>query len=484
MRIAICSNINGGLGLQCEYQLLRAYLEELGHEVHGLQYDAPLPENFPVCELSISLETVSRHLFSVAPIRWLWVNPEWFTQDLIPVVKRNFVKVFAKTNEAQRILEGIFPGMTFCLGFLSRDQYDPTIARERRFLHVGGNSSLRNTTAITDAFRWKQNGEGIGAELTIISQKLKGVELPANVTVLERVSEEELKRLQNSHAFHLHPSGTEGYGAALHESLSVNAAILTVDGPPMNEIACVSAWVRPTGKSSFGLATIYEVSAIDIHVAAKKMLEMELLPIAWETPPRVEWENDNELFKDILKSHLDGLRPEIVATGPTRVHREFVGQKRIAFLGNFSHSFCTESDLAWSLEHLGHEVIRVPEDKSTIQELQGAVCDADLFMFVHTHGWQVAPDEEMFRFMECLKERGIPSVGYHLDRYWGIPEREERIGKTPFWKCSHLFTADGGNQEKFLERGVNHHYLQPAVVERGVHYGFPRGDLFCDVGFV
>src|ERR1700691_5417924 len=131
MRIAIISNINGQLGLQREYELLRAHLEEMGHEVHGLQYDQPLPEDLLPCDLGISLETVARHLLSVAPVHFLFVNPEWFTQDLISIVKRHFVKVFAKTNEAQRILEGIFPKeMVFCAGFLSRDQYEPGIARE------------------------------------------------------------------------------------------------------------------------------------------------------------------------------------------------------------------------------------------------------------------------------------------------------------------------------------------------------------------
>ena len=311
MRIAIISNVNGGLGLQCEYQLLRTFLEELGHEVIGLQYDEPLPEGLPPCALSISLETVARHLLSVAPVNFLFVNCEWFTQDLIPVVKRHFSKVFAKTNEAQRILEGIFPGMVYCAGFLSRDQFVPEVARERRFLHAGGNGALRNTVAVIDAWRWKQNGEGIGAELTIISKKLAGVEVPEGVTVLDWISEEELKRLQNSHAFHLHPSGTEGYGQALHESLSVNAAILTVDAAPMNEIASIAAFIPSTGTSSFGLATVHEVSALDIHVAAKKMLAEEYLPISWETPPRIEWMNDNELFKDIFVRHLEELRAVI-----------------------------------------------------------------------------------------------------------------------------------------------------------------------------
>jgi hypothetical protein len=107
-----------------------------------------------------------------------------------------------------------------------------------------------------------------------------------------------------------------------------------------------------------------------------------------------------------------------------------------------------------------------------------------MFLFVHTHSWNPIPDQEMFRFLDYLKKREIPSVFFHLDRYWGIPEREERIGIDPCWKCDFAFTADGGNQEKFWARGVNHYYSPPAIVERAIHYGFPRTDLRCDVGFV
>lgn len=495
MRVAIISNLSNGIGLETEYRLLRAYLETLGHEVVGLQYDAPAPDDLPQFDLSISLETVSRHLLHVAPVNWLFVNPEWFAQDLIPVVKKHFQKVFAKTIEAQRIIGELFPDKVCYCGFLSRDQYDPEIGRERKFLHVGGNGALRNTTAILDAWRWTKDGEPIGAELTIVSQKLKGMELPPGVTVLERVSEEELKHLQNSYAFHLYPSGTEGYGQSLHEAMSVNATILVTEAPPMSEIASAAAFVPSTGTSSFGLATVHEVSALDVHAAVKGMLRLENLAISWQNPPREEWRQDNELFKESFAEHLSELNKSLVREsmiGNTYGHnifdnshrREFIGQRRVAFLGNFAHSFCTESDLAWSFEHLGHEVVRVAEDKGSIQELQAAVLDADMFLWVHTHGWDNVADLEMSGFLGWLRDRRIPSVFYHLDKYWQIPDREERIGVDPCWQCDYVYTADGGFQQEFISRGVNHRWLPPAVVERAVHHGFPRGDLRCDVAFV
>jgi hypothetical protein len=483
MRVAICTNLSNGIGLEREWLLLRDYLTELGHEIHGLQYDEPLPKDFPACDLTISLETVSRHLLSCAQVHWLFVNPEWFAQDLIPIVKRHYNKVFTKTHEAQRIFEPLFPGKTFYTGFLARDQRDVNIPREMKFLHVGGNSALRNTQAVLDAWKWEKDGRRLQAPLTIISQKLKGQEIPPNVRVFERVNEEDLRYLQNSCAFHLCPSGTEGFGHALREGLSVNAAILSVGKPPMNEIP--GLYLVPSDTSTFfGLAEVHEVDARDIFKFVDCAGYWDLQQVAESVTTRQQFIKGNNEFKTNIARHLSPVQSEKVAVIREKVSRDFIGQRRVAFLGNFAHSFCTESDLAWSLEHLGHEVIRVPEDKATLAELQASVCDADMFLWVHTHGWDSITTEEMLEFQAFLKGRGIPSAFEHLDRYWGIPEREERIGIDPCWKCDYVFTADGGNDEGFLARGVNHYWMPPAVVERGVHHGFPRGDLRCDVAFV
>jgi glycosyltransferase involved in cell wall biosynthesis len=489
MRIAVCTNLINGIGLEREWCLLRDHLIELGHEVSGLQYDEPLPKDFQPCDLMISIETVSRHLLSCAPIHWLFPNPEWFAQDLIPIVKRHYDKILTKTHEAQRIFEPLFPGKTFYTGFLARDQMDARIPRERKFLHVGGNSSLRNTQAVIDAWKWEKEGRGLNAPLTIISQKLKTQEVPPNVTVLERVSEEELRQLQNSHLFHLYPSGTEGFGHALREALSVNATILTVGKPPMSEIP--GLYFVPSETSTFfGLAEVHEVDARDIFKFVDCSGYWNLDELAACMSTRQQFLKGNAQFRAHFGKHLAQQAcahhpaPQAPAINRERLHREFVGQKRVAFLGNFAHSFCTEADLAWSLEHLGHEVSRVQEDRATLSELQASVFDADMFMWVHTHGWDTVGDEEMLEFLHFLEEKGIPSVFVHLDRYWGIPEREELIGISPCWKCDYIFTADGGNDERFAARGVKHFWMPPAVVERGVHFGFPRGDLRCDVAFV
>jgi hypothetical protein len=86
-----------------------------------------------------------------------------------------------------------------------------------------------------------------------------------------------------------------------------------------------------------------------------------------------------------------------------------------------------------------------------------------------------------------LKENGVKTASFHLDRFWGLEKkdgRESNIGKIPFWKTDFVFSPDGGNSEQFKERGVNHIWLPPAVVERGCHWGVPRDKFKADVIFV
>ena len=61
----------------------------------------------------------------------------------------------------------------------------------------------------------------------------------------------------------------------------------------------------------------------------------------------------------------------------------------------------------------------------------------------------------------------------HLDLYWGIPRREVTIGKTPWWSCQLVLTADGGHEAGFAERGVTHYWCPPAIGSRLLGRGDP-----------
>lgn len=148
----------------------------------------------------------------------------------------------------------------------------------------------------------------------------------------------------------------------------------------------------------------------------------------------------------------------------------------IALLGNHSVPFSTESELDWTLEKLGHSVVRLQEDKVTTEEVVTGARDraAKLFIWVHTHGWEMPGDH--YRMLDQLRASGIKTCSFHLDRFWGLnklDQREDRIGTHAFWKTDTVFTADGGNDEKFQARGIHHVWMQPAVVERDCYLGSP-----------
>jgi hypothetical protein len=472
MNIAIVSNIENGIGLHRDYLLLKEFLEGLGHEVRGLQYDAPIPFGRPTFDLMISLETIAREFLPLAPVHWWFPNPEWTYEKDLELAGRCFAKMLVKTHEGERIFKGLFPEKTHYVGFLTRDQFDPSIERKKKFLHIGGNSSFRGTQEVLDAWKWEKDGQRIGAELIIISTALKDCEPVDGVTFLEKVSDEELKLWQNECAFHLYPSGTEGFGHALHESLSVNALILTTNAPPMNEINAPFL-VPSVGQFAYNLATIHEVSALDIHERAKEML----MPDFHVNDARNRLLQANAAFREAFGAHLEDLR----APSP-QMARNASGKRRIAFLGNFEAPESTENLVRWALEQrLNCEIEPIQENVSFLHHIEAAVNFCDLFLWVKTPNWLQVSDADMEEFLQRLK---IPSVSLHLDKFWGIPDREAQIGKHPFWKTSFVFTADGSRQEDFKKRGVNHFWMQPAMSEVHLHPGAPKDAYRFDVGFI
>ena len=141
----------------------------------------------------------------------------------------------------------------------------------------------------------------------------------------------------------------------------------------------------------------------------------------------------------------------------------------IAVLGNHETIFCTERELDWTLEHMGHRVIRLQENKVSALEVVQACRErgAKLLIYVHTHGWDVRGD--LHQMLSQLRQSGIKTCSFHLDRFFGLnqlDQRDARVGQHAFWKTDVVFTADGGNDEKFKERGVNHVWMPPAICER------------------
>src|ERR1700690_622138 len=68
MNIAIVSNLNSGIGLQREYELLREFLMAEGHAVMGVQYDEEPYSGGGPCDLTIFLEVIPRNMLGLSEI--------------------------------------------------------------------------------------------------------------------------------------------------------------------------------------------------------------------------------------------------------------------------------------------------------------------------------------------------------------------------------------------------------------------------------
>lgn len=157
---------------------------------------------------------------------------------------------------------------------------------------------------------------------------------------------------------------------------------------------------------------------------------------------------------------------------------------RLAFIGNHTPRWSTENDLGWTFEQLGWEVVRLQENSTSTGDILRQSLDCDFMLWVHTHSWEIPGPMTMQETLIKLKERSIPTVGCHMDRYFGIPEREEMLQSHPFFKCAQLWTADGGNQDKFASLGIDHHWFPPAICSRNAWLGEWKEEFDTDVVFV
>lgn len=126
---------------------------------------------------------------------------------------------------------------------------------------------------------------------------------------------------------------------------------------------------------------------------------------------------------------------------------------KIAFLGNFRVDYTSETHWVKSIESLGHEVVRLQESEASTEHVIVEASKADLFIWVHTHGWQtqsMTRSQTMADVLDILKERGVPTAAYHLDLYMGISRWKEYENDPYLKKLQYFFTVD-----KFMADWVN-----------------------------
>lgn len=154
----------------------------------------------------------------------------------------------------------------------------------------------------------------------------------------------------------------------------------------------------------------------------------------------------------------------------------------VAYVGNFTRPFCTEVHVRASLIELGHTVVSLQENEVDWRTLPDVVRREGAHMLLWTRTWGVDNDAALWALAE-LEARGVPTVSYHLDRWWGL-EREYQVEAEPFFRTAMVFSPDD-QAKRWAEAGVTHRWLPPGVFGPECRPTAPNRRLFHhDVVFV
>lgn len=166
---------------------------------------------------------------------------------------------------------------------------------------------------------------------------------------------------------------------------------------------------------------------------------------------------------------------------------------KIAYIGNFEPEYSTENDVRKAFEHLGHEVIKLQENKVNVGSIYSTILeprphsppDRKVDLLLITSTWDDALDlKEWLSLMKMCARAGLPTATLHLDTFWSTIRGGRAWERNPMFHTAYIFTADGDYQNEWKLMGKNHIWLPPAVRHDAAHFGKFREEYACDVAFV
>lgn len=155
---------------------------------------------------------------------------------------------------------------------------------------------------------------------------------------------------------------------------------------------------------------------------------------------------------------------------------------RVVYIGNFGAVYSTENDVRKAFEHLGHEVVSLQENETSIEQIRQASLSSDLLLVTGT--WDNQDHEEFRSLIYELADKGIPSATLHLDTFWPTKRGGRKWWLENMFQTAYIFTADGDWQDKWKLLGKNHIWLPPAVRHDAAKKGAFKHEYACDVAFV
>lgn len=146
---------------------------------------------------------------------------------------------------------------------------------------------------------------------------------------------------------------------------------------------------------------------------------------------------------------------------------------KIIFVGKFKLMH-DEEYIARALEALGHQVLRV-EQHVDFLEITNFVKSQKPDILLYTK-WDVHP--ELLRVCKLL---GVKTVCWLFDLYFDYT-REYQVKNKTFFKSEYVVTTDGGHDDQWKERGINHICVRQGIADDEAWMNDPNPDI--DVAFV
>ena len=160
---------------------------------------------------------------------------------------------------------------------------------------------------------------------------------------------------------------------------------------------------------------------------------------------------------------------------------------QIAYAGNFDPPHSTENEVRKALDKLGHDVWLCQEGQpDRWRELTDRVADFDVVLWTRTKDLcDRIPVPAQRDMLVRARRANVPTVGYHLDRFFGLGNgRADSVWTEPFFRCQYFVQTDGAHDAEFAAAGVNAIWMPPAVSEFECVRGRFREEWSADVGFL
>lgn len=135
--------------------------------------------------------------------------------------------------------------------------------------------------------------------------------------------------------------------------------------------------------------------------------------------------------------------------------------RTILYVSNTTKPWCTEVHVTASLRSLGHTVINLQESELVWGDVPRLAEEHGAHMLLWTRTWP-AEMAEVVPALEHFRDKGIPTVSYHLDRWFGL-DREHQVRDQPFFHTALVVSPD--DSPRWVDEGVNHLWMPPGVYD-------------------